>query len=87
MQGNWQLSTGFRWLGAEAGVNGLYRFGERWYDPSTQRWTQQDPLRQAGDLRGGRTATPTWAATPSTTAIPTGWMCASRHPWEAAARG
>ena len=51
VQGNWQLSTGFRWLGAEAGVNGLYRFGERWYDPSTQRWTQQDPLRQAGDLR------------------------------------
>lgn len=30
---------------------GLYHFGARYYDPAIGRWTQQDPIDQAGDLR------------------------------------
>ncbi len=30
--------------------NGLYHFGQRYYQPSIGRWTQQDPLMQPGDL-------------------------------------
>lgn len=30
---------------------GLYKFGERWYDPKLGRWTQQDPLHQPIDPR------------------------------------
>ena len=30
-----------------------YKIGARYYDQSTGRWTQQDPLDQAGDLREG----------------------------------
>jgi RHS repeat-associated protein len=26
--------------------NDLYHYGERYYDPTTGRWTQQDPLNQ-----------------------------------------
>jgi RHS repeat-associated protein len=32
-------------------VDGLYHFGARYYQPTTARWTQQDPLNQVGDLR------------------------------------
>lgn len=41
-------------LGYAAGYkapSALYRFGERYYDPADARWTQQDPLNQATDLR------------------------------------
>lgn len=30
---------------------GLYKIGERYYDPRTARWTQRDPLDQSTDLR------------------------------------
>jgi RHS repeat-associated protein len=30
---------------------GLYKMGERYYDPLTGRWTQADPIDQASDLR------------------------------------
>jgi RHS repeat-associated protein len=36
--------------GAGNVANNLYHFGERYYDPTTGRWTQQDPLRQIGSL-------------------------------------
>ena len=29
----------------------LVHFGKRYYDPGLGRWTQQDPIDQAGDLR------------------------------------
>jgi RHS repeat-associated protein len=32
---------------------GLHKFGMRWYDQKLQRWTQQGPIDQAGDLREG----------------------------------
>jgi RHS repeat-associated protein len=32
---------------------GLYKMGLRWYDPKTGRFTQVDPIDQAGDLREG----------------------------------
>ncbi|MDQ3933627.1 MAG: DNRLRE domain-containing protein [Actinomycetota bacterium] len=35
------------------GSGKLYHFGARYYDPLIGRWTQQDPLDQAGDLREG----------------------------------
>lgn len=31
----------------------MYKLGARYYDPSIGRWTQQDPLNTAGDLREG----------------------------------
>jgi RHS repeat-associated protein len=31
-------------------IGGLYHYGARYYDPSTARWTQQDPLTNLGDL-------------------------------------
>jgi RHS repeat-associated protein len=31
---------------------GLYKMGERYYDPRTGRWTQRDPIDQSDDLRG-----------------------------------
>ncbi len=33
----------------EQGPAGTYHFGQRYYDPTTGRWTQQDPLNQIGD--------------------------------------
>ncbi len=30
---------------------GLYHYGQRYYDPSIMRWTQPDPLLNAGDVR------------------------------------
>jgi RHS repeat-associated protein len=31
-------------------AGGLYHFGERYYDPSTGSWTQQDPIGQQCDV-------------------------------------
>jgi RHS repeat-associated protein len=43
---------GYRMLGGNKGEgnvsNGLYHFGQRYYDPTTGRWTQQDPLEHLG---------------------------------------
>ena len=41
-------------LGYAGGVRspgGLTHFGARYYEPATGRWTQQDPINQAADLR------------------------------------
>jgi RHS repeat-associated protein len=34
-------------------TNGLFHFGARYYDPTTGRWTQQDPLGHLGSTRQG----------------------------------
>jgi RHS repeat-associated protein len=34
-------------------ASGIYHYGQRYYDPSSLRWTQTDPLDQTGDLREG----------------------------------
>jgi RHS repeat-associated protein len=34
-------------------TNGLYYYGQRYYDPTTGRWTQQDPLSQARSCTQG----------------------------------
>lgn len=45
---------GYHMPGGNAGLgnvpNGLYHFGERYYDPTTGRWTQQDPEDQLGSV-------------------------------------
>jgi RHS repeat-associated protein len=42
---------GYHTLGGDAGTgnvpNGLYHFGERYYNPTTGRWTQPDPLSRS----------------------------------------
>jgi len=41
-------------LGYAGGIRiptGLVHFGARYYNPEDGRWTQQDPINQAGDLR------------------------------------
>jgi RHS repeat-associated protein len=42
------FKSGYRMPGGNKGVgnvaNGLYHFGQRYYDPTTGRWTQPDPL-------------------------------------------
>jgi RHS repeat-associated protein len=42
------FQSGYHTPGGNAGTgnvpNGLYHFGERYYDPTTARWTQPDPL-------------------------------------------
>jgi RHS repeat-associated protein len=44
---------GYRMPGGNKGetsvANGLYHYGERYYDPTTGRWTQVDPRRQVAD--------------------------------------
>ena len=40
-----QFASGYRM------PNGLYHFGQRYYDPVIGRFTQQDPLDQVADLR------------------------------------
>jgi RHS repeat-associated protein len=41
-----------RFPDSDPGVQqGLYKMGERYYDPRAGRWTQKDPLDQAGNLR------------------------------------
>lgn len=44
----WRFANGY--LSSAAG-DSLIQFGERYYDPKTARWTQQDPLSQLSDLR------------------------------------
>lgn len=40
-----QVANPFRYIGAIYGAGtGLYKMGERYYDPSTGRFTQEDPL-------------------------------------------
>jgi RHS repeat-associated protein len=41
-----------RWVGDYQSRQGLYHFGERWYDPAEQRWIQADPLDQPFDYLG-----------------------------------
>jgi RHS repeat-associated protein len=41
----------FGYAGGYRTTSGLYHYGARYYDPTNQRWTQQDPLNQADDLR------------------------------------
>jgi RHS repeat-associated protein len=42
------FKSGYRMPGGNTGLgnvaNGLYHFGQRYYDPTTGRWTQHDPL-------------------------------------------
>jgi RHS repeat-associated protein len=48
---------GYRVPGGNKGegnlANGLYHYGQRYYDPTTGRWTQQDPLDQLGSTTQG----------------------------------
>jgi len=43
----------FRYAGGYQDPNGLYHFGQRYYDPSLGRWTQRDSLSHIGDLQQG----------------------------------
>jgi RHS repeat-associated protein len=49
------FQSGYRLAGGNTGLgtigNGLYHFGQRYYDPTTGRWTQPDPIDQIADLR------------------------------------
>lgn len=49
--GSWTGQTPFRFAGGEADSTGLYHLGERYYDPAQARWSQQDPINQAADVR------------------------------------
>jgi RHS repeat-associated protein len=48
---------GYRIPGGNKGegnvTNGLIHYGQRYYDPTTGRWTQQDPLNQLGSTTQG----------------------------------
>jgi RHS repeat-associated protein len=48
---------GYRMPGGNKGegnvANGLYHFGQRYYDPTTGRWTQQDPSSHVGNTSQG----------------------------------
>lgn len=43
----------FGFAGGYRSVAGLYHYGQRYYDPAIERWTQTDPLDQTGDLVDG----------------------------------
>ena len=43
--------TWIKYAGGHDIGGGLYHYGARFYQPSTARWTQMDPLQQPGDLR------------------------------------
>jgi RHS repeat-associated protein len=46
--------TSFRFAGGLYSSSvALHKFGQRWYDQSLDRWTQQDPIDQTGDLKEG----------------------------------
>jgi len=54
--GNTTTSTGtstnpLRYANGYQTPAGLYRYGQRYYDPQDARWTQPDPLNQPSDLR------------------------------------
>lgn len=42
--------TAIKFAGGHDVGGGLYHFGARYYQPSSARWTQMDPLLQPGDL-------------------------------------
>jgi RHS repeat-associated protein len=48
---------GYRMPGGNKGegnvANGLYHYGQRYYDPTTGRWTQQDPIDHLGSTTQG----------------------------------
>jgi RHS repeat-associated protein len=51
----WSAPVGapFRFAGGSYSVStGLYKFGERYYDATQGRWTQQDPLDQPLEMHG-----------------------------------
>lgn len=48
-----QIGSATTRMGYASGMldqGGLYHFGQRYYDPALQRWTQPDPLQQPTDL-------------------------------------
>jgi len=49
--GAWTTTTPLKFAGGEHDTTGLYHYGQRYYDPAIGRFTQQDPLNQASDLR------------------------------------
>jgi RHS repeat-associated protein len=51
--GAWNAEAMFQFAGGYRMANGLYHFGQRYYDPVIGRFTQQDPLDRVGDLRQG----------------------------------
>jgi RHS repeat-associated protein len=52
-KGGYRVPGGNKGHGSVA--NGLYHFGQRYYDPTTGRWTQPDPLNQvASPVQGDR---------------------------------
>lgn len=51
MRGPTQNSLRKTRAGSGHQVAGLYHYGARYYNPTTARWTQPDPLDQIGDLR------------------------------------
>lgn len=45
-------ATQIKFAGGHDVGSGLYHFGHRYYQPSTARWTQQDPLMQPAEFGG-----------------------------------
>jgi RHS repeat-associated protein len=46
--------TSFRFAGGlYTSSLGLHKYGQRWYDQTLNRWTQQDSIDQTGDLKQG----------------------------------
>src|SRR4051812_10344146 len=43
-------TTDLKFAGGYALPGGLYHFGQRYYDASTGRWIEPDPIRQVADL-------------------------------------
>ena len=41
---NAPVANNLRFAGAYQDTTGLYKIGQRYYDPSVGRWTQQDPV-------------------------------------------
>jgi RHS repeat-associated protein len=48
--GSWTTTTPIQYAGGQLDTTGLYHYGERYYDPNTMRWTQQDPINQGASL-------------------------------------
>lgn len=48
---NDSVGNPFEYAGGHQTVDGMYHYGERFYHPDTARWSQADPLDNAGDLR------------------------------------
>ncbi len=75
---------GYRMPGGNKGEttvsNGLYHYGQRYYDPTTGRWTQQDPAGHVGSTTQGDRFLFT-AADPVNLSDPSGKSCVP-SPWE-----